>query len=107
MRCAQQGSEGIEPIERQIGAFWDSGDQPLPDLERLGRASLREPQVAEVQGGSWQMNDWHTPGRREDFAHLYRDWRFDWVDVPDLIDRADRLMYESKHAGRNRCTFEE
>jgi 2-polyprenyl-6-methoxyphenol hydroxylase-like FAD-dependent oxidoreductase len=48
--------------------------------------------VAEVQGGSWQMNDWHTPGRREDFAHLYRDWRFDWVDVPDLIDRAEFIL---------------
>jgi len=27
--------------------------------------------------------------------------------LESLIDRADRLMYESKQAGRNRCTFEE
>ena len=48
--------------------------------------------VAEIQGGELTMNDWHTAGRREEFAHVYRDWRFDWMDVPDLIERAEFIL---------------
>ena len=37
--------------------------------------------------------DWNRAGRREDFLGLYEDWRFDWLDVPEMIRRAD-AVYE-------------
>ena len=34
-------------------------------------------------------NDWNKPGRIEDFLPIYEDWRFDFLDVPQLIRGAD------------------
>jgi 2-polyprenyl-6-methoxyphenol hydroxylase-like FAD-dependent oxidoreductase len=36
--------------------------------------------------------DWHKPGRLEDFFHIYKDWRFDWLDVADLITSNHLLL---------------
>jgi 2-polyprenyl-6-methoxyphenol hydroxylase-like FAD-dependent oxidoreductase len=38
------------------------------------------------------MNDWNRPGRLEDFLPFYADWRFDWLDVPELIRSADAIL---------------
>jgi 2-polyprenyl-6-methoxyphenol hydroxylase-like FAD-dependent oxidoreductase len=38
------------------------------------------------------MNDWNKPGRLEDFLPFYADWRFDWLDVPQLIRSADAIL---------------
>ena len=38
------------------------------------------------------MNDWNKPGRLEDFLPFYADWRFDWLDVPELITAADSIL---------------
>ena len=38
------------------------------------------------------MNDWNRPGKLEDFIDIYRDWRFDWLDVPRLIREADTIF---------------
>ncbi len=48
--------------------------------------------AAEIRQDSWTMNDWHTPGRKEDFEHWYADWQFDWIDVPDLFNRAEFIL---------------
>ena len=38
------------------------------------------------------MNDWNRPGKLEDFIGIYRDWTFDWLDVPRLIREADTIF---------------
>ena len=48
--------------------------------------------MAEVRQTDVAMNDWNRPGRLEDFLPLYRNWRFDWLDVPELIRRADQVL---------------
>jgi 2-polyprenyl-6-methoxyphenol hydroxylase-like FAD-dependent oxidoreductase len=41
-----------------------------------------------------EREDWNRPGRLEDFLPRFVDWRFDWLDVPALIERADVIyMY--------------
>jgi 2-polyprenyl-6-methoxyphenol hydroxylase-like FAD-dependent oxidoreductase len=35
--------------------------------------------------------DWARPGRIDDFIAPYRDWHFDWCDVPALIRGADAI----------------
>jgi 2-polyprenyl-6-methoxyphenol hydroxylase-like FAD-dependent oxidoreductase len=48
--------------------------------------------MAEVRQTDVAMNDWNQPGRLEDFLPIYRNWRFDWLDVPELIRRADQVL---------------
>jgi 2-polyprenyl-6-methoxyphenol hydroxylase-like FAD-dependent oxidoreductase len=48
--------------------------------------------MAEMRMPGEPMNDWNKPGRVEDFIHIYRDWHFDWLDVPGLIRGADTIL---------------
>ncbi len=48
--------------------------------------------VAEIRREGAPMNDWNQPGRPEDFVGIFRDWRFDWLDVPALITGAERIF---------------
>jgi 2-polyprenyl-6-methoxyphenol hydroxylase-like FAD-dependent oxidoreductase len=38
------------------------------------------------------QRDWNRRGRLEDFMHAVRDWRFDWLDVPALLEAADMIL---------------
>jgi 2-polyprenyl-6-methoxyphenol hydroxylase-like FAD-dependent oxidoreductase len=48
--------------------------------------------VAEIRQADMGMNDWNKPGRLEDFLHVYADWKFDWLDVPELITQASEIL---------------
>jgi 2-polyprenyl-6-methoxyphenol hydroxylase-like FAD-dependent oxidoreductase len=48
--------------------------------------------MAEIQGDTFEPNDWNQAGKPEDFSHIYAGWRFDWLDVADLIARADAIL---------------
>src|SRR5262249_24872491 len=39
-----------------------------------------------------KKNDWNRSGNLADFIHLYESWRFDWLDVPELIRSSDVLL---------------
>ena len=38
------------------------------------------------------QNDWNKPGTLEDFFSLYESWRFDWLDVAQMIRDADQIL---------------
>ncbi|WP_198378320.1 flavin-dependent oxidoreductase [Neoroseomonas rubea] len=40
----------------------------------------------------WKREDWNRPGRVEDFQDSFRDWRFDWLDIPALIRTAQSVF---------------
>jgi 2-polyprenyl-6-methoxyphenol hydroxylase-like FAD-dependent oxidoreductase len=48
--------------------------------------------MAEIQGDLFDQNDWNRAGNLADFHHIYADWRFDWLDVADLIEKADSIL---------------
>ena len=48
--------------------------------------------TTEIQTGGEQQNDWNKPGRVEDFIRVYDSWRFDWLDVAELIRRAEVIF---------------
>lgn len=48
--------------------------------------------VAEIQREGSAMNDWNRPGRPSDFLDIFKDWRFDWLDVPGLIAGAQQVF---------------
>jgi 5-methylphenazine-1-carboxylate 1-monooxygenase len=45
--------------------------------------------VAEIERDVAVPVDWNKPGRLEDFYPVYRDWSFDWLDVPAMMRNAD------------------
>jgi 5-methylphenazine-1-carboxylate 1-monooxygenase len=48
--------------------------------------------VAEIRREGAPMNDWNKPGDPADFAGIFQDWRFDWLDVPALIESAQGIF---------------
>ena len=48
--------------------------------------------VAEIGGQSQRPNDWNRSGRLEDVLPLFKDWTFDWLNVPELIANAESIL---------------
>jgi 2-polyprenyl-6-methoxyphenol hydroxylase-like FAD-dependent oxidoreductase len=48
--------------------------------------------VCEIEGDVAMPVDWNKPARLDDFFSPYRDWTFDWMDVPALIRSADQML---------------
>jgi 2-polyprenyl-6-methoxyphenol hydroxylase-like FAD-dependent oxidoreductase len=48
--------------------------------------------VAEIGGQSERPNDWNHSGRLEDVLPLFKDWTFDWLNVPELIANAESIL---------------
>jgi 2-polyprenyl-6-methoxyphenol hydroxylase-like FAD-dependent oxidoreductase len=48
--------------------------------------------MAEMRMPGEPMNDWNKPGQIADFMPIYAGWRFDWLDVPELITSAHAIL---------------
>jgi 5-methylphenazine-1-carboxylate 1-monooxygenase len=48
--------------------------------------------MAEIKRNACEKNDWNQPGNLADFYPIYQDWRFDWLDVAELIRTADQIL---------------
>ncbi|SDR32779.1 2-polyprenyl-6-methoxyphenol hydroxylase [Rhizobiales bacterium GAS113] len=48
--------------------------------------------TTEIKSQSFVKNDWNEPGNIDDFIHLYEGFRFDWLDVPEMIRNAELLL---------------
>ena len=48
--------------------------------------------MAEIKQDTFEKNDWNKPGNLDDFFPIYRDWRFDWLDVGEMIRTADQIL---------------
>lgn len=48
--------------------------------------------MAEIKRDTTEQNDWNKPGDLADFFSIYEDWRFDWLDVAQMIKDADQIL---------------
>lgn len=48
--------------------------------------------VFEIETPEHQHWDWNRPARIEDFLAHVADWRFDWLDVPQMLAAADFVL---------------
>jgi len=62
----------------------------VDDVDGEGRQLINW--VAELRQPPHERNDWNEPGRLEDVLPIFRDWRFDWLDVPQLIEGAQQIF---------------
>src|SRR5690349_23060963 len=48
--------------------------------------------MAEIKRDTYAQNDWNRPGNLADFFPIYENWRFDWLDVAQMIKDADQIL---------------
>jgi 2-polyprenyl-6-methoxyphenol hydroxylase-like FAD-dependent oxidoreductase len=48
--------------------------------------------MAEIKQSTFAKNDWNKAGNLADFHAIYADWKFDWLDVGDLIKSSDFIL---------------
>ncbi|MEI7804082.1 MAG: flavin-dependent oxidoreductase [Hyphomicrobiales bacterium] len=48
--------------------------------------------MAEIKRDTAQTNDWNKKGNLADFFPLYESWKFDWLDVAQMIRDADQIL---------------
>jgi|tagenome__1003787_1003787.scaffolds.fasta_scaffold20975334_2 2-polyprenyl-6-methoxyphenol hydroxylase-like FAD-dependent oxidoreductase len=48
--------------------------------------------MAEIKQNTFEKNDWNKKGNLADFYPIYRNWKFDWLDVSELVRTADSIL---------------
>ncbi len=67
---------------------------PISQTDSEGMATINW--IAEKRfplNATWKKEDWNRAADIYDFLPDFRDWRFDWIDVPSLIQGAE-VVYE-------------
>jgi 2-polyprenyl-6-methoxyphenol hydroxylase-like FAD-dependent oxidoreductase len=62
----------------------------VDDIDGDGRQLVNW--MAEIRRDTTEQNDWNKPGDLADFFPIYESWRFDWLDVPQMIRNADQIL---------------
>jgi 2-polyprenyl-6-methoxyphenol hydroxylase-like FAD-dependent oxidoreductase len=62
----------------------------VDDIDGDGRQLINW--MAEIQRDTYEQNDWNKPGNIGDFLSIYENWKFDWLDVGQLIRDADQIL---------------
>ncbi len=64
--------------------------------------------VKEPEGSKMTVRDWNRQVEKDRLLELYRRWKFDWIDVPAMIDQTTGGIFEFPMSDRNpldRWTF--
>jgi 5-methylphenazine-1-carboxylate 1-monooxygenase len=48
--------------------------------------------TTEIKRDTVEMNDWNKPGDLADFISVYESWRFDWLDVAEMIRKSEFIL---------------
>jgi 2-polyprenyl-6-methoxyphenol hydroxylase-like FAD-dependent oxidoreductase len=62
----------------------------VDDLDGSGNQLINW--MAEIKRDTFDQNDWNKPGNLADFFPIYESWRFDWLDVPQMLRDADQIL---------------
>lgn len=65
---------------------------PVEPLDAKGETMLNW--IAELRPNdsrSVDQSDWNKPAQAEAFMAEFEDWKFDWMDVPDIVARAEGI----------------
>jgi len=66
-------------------------------------ANLKEP-----EGSNLEVRDWNRQGDKDQLLDIYKDWKFDWINVPEMIRQTHTGIFEFPMSDRNpvnRWTF--
>ncbi|MBD7919327.1 flavin-dependent oxidoreductase [Cellulomonas sp. Sa3CUA2] len=71
-----------------------------PADPRTGLATVNWIAELRVDDTAWQRSGWFRQVGVEEFAHHFDGWTYDWLDVPDLLARAE-VVYENPMIDRD------
>ena len=78
----------IYPISTELDA---DGNQLINWVANLRQASGKEITV----------RDWNRTVGKEELLDLYKSWQFDWIDVPEMIEKTNGGIFEFPMSDRN------
>jgi len=55
----------------------------------------------EGDGAQLTVRDWNRQVGKEKLLNLYKTWRFDWIDIPDMIEKTSSGIFEFPMSDRN------
>ena len=88
---AMIGSMKQKMVIYPIGEPDENGDQVINWV-----ANVREPEGAKIT-----VRDWNRKVEKGPLLELYKDWKFDWIDVPEMIEKTDGGIFEFPMSDRN------
>lgn len=74
---------------------------PISDTDKDGEAEINW--IAELtvdNSEGWKSDSWFKPVAVEDFVHHFEQFRYDWLDVPAMLQKAD-VAYENPMIDRD------
>jgi 2-polyprenyl-6-methoxyphenol hydroxylase-like FAD-dependent oxidoreductase len=63
-----------------------------PEAAGRGRAIVNWIAELQVNTALPEGRDWNRRGKKADFAAAFADWKFDWLDIPGLIEDANEVF---------------
>ena len=63
---------------------------PDPETGKVVMNWIAELRIDPSEG--WKKEDWNRAANKGDFRPQFENWRFDWLDVPELIDSAEQVF---------------
>lgn len=48
--------------------------------------------MAEIKQDTFEKNDWNKAGNLDDFHSIYANWKFDWLDVGEMIRNSEFIL---------------
>jgi 2-polyprenyl-6-methoxyphenol hydroxylase-like FAD-dependent oxidoreductase len=88
---AMIGSMKQKMVIYPIGEPDENGNQVINWV-----ANVREPEGANIT-----VRDWNRKVEKGPLLALYKDWKFDWIDVPEMIKKTDGGIFEFPMSDRN------
>ena len=64
---------------------------PIADTEDGGSVINWIADLEMPKGYDWLSQDWNRTGQRDDFAHHFDGWNFGWLNVPEIIAKAEGI----------------
>ena len=64
---------------------------PVEPLDENGETLLNWIAELRPEGAMVDKSDWNKRAEQTAFIHEFADWKFDWLNVPDIVSRADDI----------------
>ncbi|WP_010204214.1 flavin-dependent oxidoreductase [Salinibacterium sp. PAMC 21357] len=65
---------------------------PLSEADSDGLARINFIAERRLDDDNPGLNDWNRTVDKQQIVDLFREWKFDWIDIPALIDSADEVL---------------
>ncbi|WP_127533350.1 flavin-dependent oxidoreductase [Paenibacillus kobensis] len=64
---------------------------PISAPNPQGQSTINWIAELTVPDGMLDRTDWNRRANKEDFAAAFANWKFDWIDVPQLIEKSESV----------------